>query len=210
MIGLLDHAYLDCTKSRTSSRWEWTKEPLVLEAILNVRNYFMIVNAVLNPDDENLGTALHPVYEILREILRQCTNKDFVKNLVYLLKEVVRTILFAFGVLYIWVSVALSDPAAKLGAGLGGTVGGVYGGFFGVVSGAVLGALVGNGIKNLFGKQQENDLQKYRLFWGQCPGHGQQHALGNADGDVQNAEEYLFSFTGGSSGDLSLDLQFRF
>ena len=42
-----------------------------------------------------------------------------------LLKEVIGKILSAFGVIYTWVSLALGNPVAQIGAGVGGFVGGL-------------------------------------------------------------------------------------
>ena len=220
MIGHLDHAYRDCMTSPFSRRLGWRTKPLVKEAILNVRNYLIIVNAVLNPDEENLGVVLPPVYQILREILQNCHNREFVQNLVQLLREVVRAIVFAFGVVYTWVSVALSDPGAQIGAGLGGIIGCVAG-FFGAgpagavgggVGGASCGGLIGNGISNLIrgqpphGQPQHVDeLQEFREFWNQGPQQGNAGVLAVQDADGQNQDHYpVFYFTGSVWGDIAL------
>ena len=161
----------------------------------------MIVNAVLNPDEENLGIALPPVYQILREILEHCHDPKFVQNLVYLLQEVVRTILFAFGVLYTWVSVALSDPGAQIGAGLGGIIGGVAG-FFGAgpagaagggVGGAAFGGLIGNGISNLIRGPPQPQDEEFLRFWNPCP-------------NARPVNTPLYQFRGNRDGHLDLRL----
>ena len=193
MIGHLDNAYRICMMPSKTPRSGWRAEPLVKETILNVRNYLMVVNAVLNPDEENLGIALPPVFEILRLILKKCDDREFVENLVYLLQEVVRTILLAFGVFYAWVSVALSDPVAKIGAGFGIIVGGVAGcvsagptaPLLGLAMGATAGGLIADGISKLVHGQP----------WNPGPGPG-----------ADPANNQLYQFEGNLNGDLILRL----
>ena len=128
LIGLLERAYQN---SKKFGRFEAGKlTPMMEEAILNVRNFLIITSTVLNPDKDNLEVALKYVIEILKLILNNPENvKQLVSSLVYLLREVIKMILVAFGVIYRWVSLALHSPGSQLGAGLGGTIG-LGAGFF--------------------------------------------------------------------------------
>ncbi|KAL9954365.1 hypothetical protein ACROYT_G041890, partial [Oculina patagonica] len=61
LISLLEGAYQDAKKFHTLKG----KSPIVVEAILNVRNFLIITSTVLNPDEDNSGIALPPVVQIL-------------------------------------------------------------------------------------------------------------------------------------------------
>ncbi|KAJ7374380.1 hypothetical protein OS493_007482 [Desmophyllum pertusum] len=122
LISLLEGAYHDAKKFHTLKG----KSPLVQEAILNVRNFLIITSTVLNPDDDNLGIALPPVVKILRLIIENPQSIELLgTGLVYVLQEVIEMILFAFGVIYTWVSLALRSPGAQIGAGVGGCIGAI-------------------------------------------------------------------------------------
>ena len=80
---------------------------------------------MLNPDHGNLGIALS-VVDILKYILGNRKDIEFLaEKAIPLLKDVIGMALSAFGVIYTWLSLALGNPGAQIGAGVGGFVGGV-------------------------------------------------------------------------------------
>ena len=146
LISLLEGAYHDAKKFQTLKG----KSLTVQEAILNVRNFLVITSTVLNPDEDNLGIALPPVVQIFRLILENPATVELLgAGLIYVLQEVIEMILFAFGVIYTWVSLALSSPGAQIGAGVGGFIGGMIsfatgplGWFGGIAAGSFFGGLI--------------------------------------------------------------------
>ena len=200
LIGVLEGAYHDEKKFQDLER----RSPMVEEAILNVRNFLIITNAVLNPDDDNLQTVLHPVVEILRLLLE---NRDSVSPLVhtllYALRDVIEMILFSFGVIYSWVSMSLQSPGLRIGAGLGGTIGGILGSFlgpwtgvFGLGAGAALGGLMGGGIYDLMvGDQRAQGTERFVRHW----------EAGAAGANGQPNNQYpVYYFGGNAFGGLYL------
>ena len=166
LISLLEGAYHDAKKFQTLKG----KSPLIQEAILNVRNFLIITNCLLNPNGDNLEIGLPPVFQILRLILQNpnATNQLGV-NLIYMLREVIEMILFSFGVIYCWVTLALSNPGAQIGFGVGMILGagafllGPWSGAAGVAIGGSAGGLIGNGIHGLIsGGQRHQELQRFR------------------------------------------------
>ena len=55
LISLLEGAYHDAKKFQTLKG----KSLLIQEAILNIRNFLIITNYLLNPDDDNPGLLCH-------------------------------------------------------------------------------------------------------------------------------------------------------
>ena len=202
LIGLLERAYQN---SKKFGRFEAGKlTPMMEEAILNVRNFLIITRTVLNPDKDNLEVALKYVIEILKLVLNNPENvQPLASTLVYLLQEVIKMILVAFGVIYRWVSLALLSPGSQLGAGLGGTIGlgagvffGPWGAAAGMGAGVVLGGLIGNGIYNMVvGDPRQQEMNRSRL--GGRGGHGAHHG--------QPHHQYVvYYFEGNAFGELSL------
>ena len=153
LISLLEGAYHDAKKFNTLQG----KPLAVQEAILNVRNFLIITSTVLNPDEDNLGIALPPVIEILKLILENpATFERLATTLIKLLQEVIEMILFAFGVDYTWVSLALRSPVAKIVAVVGGLAIGLMSPWSwpgSVVLGVAFAGLSGNVIDNMRGEQ---------------------------------------------------------
>ena len=186
LISLLEGAFCDARKFPKTRG----KSPIVLEVILNVKNFLIITSTVLNPDEGNLGTALPPVVEILKLILE---NPDAVERLVACLQEVIKIILSAFGVFYTWVASALKSPGCQIGAGMGGFI--VLGAvafvavspwslLVSAVAGGTLGGLFGNGISNLMGEQrhqEEDGLGPNKQPHNQYPTY---HFNGDANGGL--------------------------
>ena len=161
LISLLEGAFHDSKKFQTPQG----KSPMLQEAILNVRNFLIITSTVLNPDEDNLGIALPPVVQILKFILEN--RKDIeclLDKAISLLKEVIGIILSAFGIIYTWVSLALGNPGAQIGAGVGLVFGAMTSfasgplAWLGVVAaGCFAGGLIGNGFYNLLRGQWQQE-----------------------------------------------------
>ena len=119
----------------------------------------IITNTLLNPVNGKLGIALPPVFLIFYFMLQNQQNiRKMLKNLPKFLMHVgvlwaicfVCTILFAFGILYTWISDA--NPGTQMGIGLGGCIGvigfafGPLGGVAGTAIGGLLGGFIVGGI----------------------------------------------------------------
>ena len=202
LIGLLDRAYQN---SKKFGRFEEGKlTSMMEEAILNVRNFLIITSTVLNPDENNLALLLPNTICILRLILENSNSaENLVADLVYFLRQVIEMILFDFGVIYRWVSLALHSPGLQLGAGLGGAIGlgggllfGPWGAAAGMGAGVVLGGLIGNGIYNMVvGDPRQQEMNRSRP--GGRGGHGAP--------DGQPHHQYVvYYFEGNAFGELSL------
>ena len=199
LISLLEGAYHDAKKFHTLQG----KSLAVQEAILNVRNFFIITSTVLNPDEDNLGIALPPVVQIFRLILENPATVELLgAGLIYVLQEVIEMMLFAFGVIYTWVSLALRSPGAQIGAGVGGCIGamafflGPWSGAAGVAVGGTLGGLIGNGIYNLRGEQRRQEIDRFRGHW---------RNVGGAGPNGQPGNQYpVYYFNGDALGGLDL------
>lgn len=201
LMSLLEGAYHDAKKFQTLKG----KSPLIQEAILNVRNFLIITNCLLNPDDDNVGIAVPPVVQILRLILQNpnATNQLGV-NLIYMLREVIEMILFSFGVIYCWVTLALSNPGAQIGFGAGMILGlgafflGPWSGAAGVAIGGTAGGFIGNGIHSLItGGQRFQELQRFRERRREAGGDIQRN------GQPNNQYPYYY-FEGDVAGGLDL------
>ena len=202
LIGLLEGAYHDAKKFQTLKG----KSLLIQESILNVRNFLIITNCLLNPNGDNLEIGLPPVFQILRLILQNpnATNQLGV-HLIYMLREVIEMILFSFGVIYCWVTLALSNPGAQIGFGVGMILGagafflGPWSGAIGVAIGGTAGGLLGNGIHSLItGGQRNQELQRFREMWREAGGEIQRNGQPNNQNLVYNVE-------GDADGGLTLN-----
>jgi len=141
---------------------------------------------------------------LLRLILENSRSaENLVADHVYFLRQVIEMILFDFGVIYGWVSLALLTPGSQLGAGLGGTIGlgtgvffGPWGAATGMGAGLVLGGLIGNGIYNMVvGDPRQQEMNRSRP--GGRGGHGAP--------DGQPHHQYVvYYFEGNAFGELSL------
>jgi len=154
LIGVLEGTYRNTRKLPTIRE---TSE-IVEEAILNVRNFLTI----LNPDDGNLGITLPSVFHIFRLMLQNPRSMDKMpQNLLSFLKEVVCTVLFAFGVIYTWVS--LANSGTQIGVGVRGCIGaigfvlGPLGGAVGIAIEGLLGGFIGSGIYKLTKERSDQE-----------------------------------------------------
>jgi hypothetical protein len=177
LIGWLEGAFLffgDCPPDLNTT----TKEVLQIlqEISLNMRNVLMIINALLNPRNENLYFILPSLLEIVALIFfryfAMVAKKllQDLKDLKDLMHDVVQYIFSAFGIIYVWVNLNASvkislNPGTKLGAGIGGFVGlGLIGaltlanpvaGAVCLLGGLLSGGLVGSGLYTLVTNNQE-------------------------------------------------------
>ena len=192
VISVLDSAYHGAKESQTLKG----KSLLIQEAILNVRNFLIITNCLLNPDDDNLGIALPPVFQILHLILRDPDQPtESVVGLIDMLREVVEMILFCYAVIYSWVTLTYNNPGARFGFGVGMILGagafflGPWSGAAGVTIGGTAGGLIGNGIHSFLTKKQQNQrLQRFIEEWREAGGDIQQNGQPNNQDLVYIAE----------------------
>ena len=147
------------------------------EAYLHARNAFLITNALLNPDQDNLRIIVPLVLEILQAISKTSQlNPVASANLVCLLRDAIKEILSAFGVTYSWVESWVEsqtsplNPGAQIGTGAGGIlglIGGIFGGpaaaAVGSLAVAAFGGLIGNGVYNLVAEQHSSSKQCFRF-----------------------------------------------
>ncbi|XP_001629540.2 uncharacterized protein LOC5508998 [Nematostella vectensis] len=181
LIWMMDRAYFFSIRKNSQMPRILKECPKIMNEVwLNIRNFMLITNAVLNPIFDNCRLALPPVMDILREILEHIHETQYVENLVYLMRSIVEMILFAFGVIYTWVSLALlANPGAQIGMGVGGVLGAAAAGAaagpvgvaigFGLGLGAFCGGLIGGGYYNWQQQQreqlqQDEALRRYRDF----------------------------------------------
>ena len=199
LISLLEGVYHDAKKFQTLKG----KSPLIQEAILNVRNFLIITNCLLNPNDDNLEIALPATVQILQLILRNpdATNQ-VLESCLYCLHGVIQIILFSFGAIYPWVY--LSNPGAQIGLGVGMSLGacafflGPRSGVIGTAIGGTAGGLIGNGIHSLAaGGQRNQELQRFRERWSE--------AGGDIPRNGQPSNQYtVYYFEGDPAGGLDL------
>jgi hypothetical protein len=112
LIGALEKAFMHLKSKRLTT----TTDALLAEVFLNTRNFLIITNALLNPDEDNTPTAVGPYLTILLRLLGDPLRLG---NLLKLLEGVMNLVLHFFGIIYQWVHVPLENPGAKIGFGLG-------------------------------------------------------------------------------------------
>lgn len=209
LIGVLEGAYRDARKLPTIRD---TSE-IVEEAILNVRNFLTITSTLLNPDDGNLEIALPPVFHIFRLMLQiDPSHMDkLLRSLLSFLKEVACTILFAFGVIYRWVS--LANPGTQIGVGVGGCIGaigfvfGPWGGAAGIAVGGFLGGFLGSGIYKLTKERSDQqNLATARQEWmAAVLESGNSRALAHQFN--QNLQRFMYIINGNNGGGLRMNFR---
>ena len=183
LIGLMEKAFQHFQKMASFSKEEASVSPtfpfpssvvhlFLAEIFLNVRNLLIITNVLLNPDPVNICAVLIAVCSILYLLVEQSRDPQYVENIVFLLREVMETIYFYFGIVCTWVSLPFRrNPGAQIGAGLGCAAGAIAAGAaFGpalpVIAlaagiGFVSGGLFGGGIFNL---PRENHDQRHNIY----------------------------------------------
>ena len=175
LIGLMEETFQHLERKATRALFPSKMDLLLAEIFLNIRNFLIITNLLLNPDHENRRNVLIPITTILQSMLERCDDREYVENTVYLLRQVMQTILSPFGVVYTWVSLPLQgNPGAQIGAGIGGILGATGVAVFGrenrfgqsIIEGAgigfLCGGLLGGGMFNLREHyQRERNLHGY-------------------------------------------------
>ncbi|XP_031560922.1 uncharacterized protein LOC116296941 [Actinia tenebrosa] len=228
MIGMLESAYfLFVKRPRGTENILKGKPEILKEIFINLRNFLMITNALLNPGWENLFTVLPRVMEIFRDILKilSTDGENIVQRLtelVGLLRSVMQDILFTFGIVYSWVylTVINANPGAKIGAGIGGFIG--MAGLFvasppvallAMAGGSIFGGLTGSGIYNLQEQRRqeqeaEESHRRYQEFVIMQRNQENQNEVQAGNNPQVMAEpdggDVLFHITGSERGDSCL------
>ena len=202
LIGMLEKAFTHCQKQ--ASVLSATTNSLLAEVFLNTRNFLVITNALLNPDDDNTKTVLAPWLKMFESFLSCAKDPQKLQSLVKALQEIMNMILLFFGVIYSWVF--LGNPGSRVGGGVGLVLGLVGGAAFAAsapfilaasVVGLVAGNLIGSGSYDWYKERHYMTLQlemtqQYQEFmvrmFGQPGAVTQQPELialpANADGDL--------------------------
>ena len=172
LIGKLEKAFTHFKKQASSAG---DTNSLLAEAFLNTRNFLIITNALLNPD--NTTTVLPWGLIILDYVLNFIKeNPNLLPKIIALMRDVLNTISFYFGIFSYWVEV--TSPGFRLGAGVGLVVGFVsclLGGYnsgviaAGSVVGLIAGCFIGSGGYDLRSdpaeiKQRQGAMQEYLRF----------------------------------------------
>ena len=198
LISLLEAAYQEGRK-KPNTKSTHMRSQIVEEATLNVRNFLIITHTLLNPEDDNLAIALPPVVQLYKLLLNCPENsRELLKTLISLLKEVVDIILFSFGTLYTWISMA--NPGTHIGVGVGGIAGAVCfvmgpaAGAAGVAVGGALGGFLGKGIYD-WGttRSEQKRIAKARENW-----------MTTGEGDIPKEPQPLYNIEGNEWGHLMM------
>ena len=175
LIGLIEKAFQHF-KENFSQISSSEVNGFLAECFLNVRNFFIITNTVLNPDFENLSSVLWVVLNMLKLLLNQCDDPKSVENLKQLLRDCMEIILPFFNVVYDWVVLPLQrNPGMQIGAvigiALGATAAGAaFGASLPVMAfGAGIGAIIGGWTFNLNKGNHDQRWYTYH-FTGNCDG----------------------------------------
>ena len=173
LIGILEKAFTHFQKQASILN---TTDSLLAEVFLNARNFLIITNALLNPDEDNTKTVLGPWLKLFESFLSYLEDPLRLQSLVKALQEITKTILLFFGVIYSWVF--LGNPGSRVGVGVGLALGFVGGAAFAVsaplilaasVVGLVAGNLIGSGgydwyKEHHYMKMQQEMIEKYQEF----------------------------------------------
>ena len=188
LIGQLEKAFTHVLK----------QDSLLAEVFLNTRNFLVITNALLNPDEDNTVIALAFFMKVLQSILSDVEDPKRLQSLVEALREIMNMILLFFGIIYSWIF--LANPGGRVGGGVGLALGFIGGLAFALTPGGILAAAaVGLVSGNLIGSgaydwhkdpQYMKMLQQYQEFMVRLFGQQgtQQRGLffvsANVDGDI--------------------------
>ena len=198
LIGKLEKAFTHFQKQASSPS---DTNSLLAEVFLNTRNFLIITNALLNPDEDNIKTTMPSCMTMLNNVLSSTKNQSLLQKMIVLMRNVQNTILFYFSIFYAWVE--LTSPGTRLGGGVGlalGFFGCALGGFAsgviaaGSVVGLIAGSLIGSGGYDMRSdpaevKARQEAMQRYLQFLSQTFGAAPQkaqcfHMSANADGDL--------------------------
>ena len=159
LIGQLEKAitYLRKKSSLVILRREIDRDLLLEEVCLNTRNFFLITNALLNPNADNVITVLSQFLKLFVKFLSDLDDPKLRENLRAALKDVILTTLYFFGVAYQWIVIDFFNPGGRIGAGIGLVLGFAGGVVFPPVSvvastmvGLVAGGFIGSGAFSLY------------------------------------------------------------
>jgi hypothetical protein len=186
LIGELEKAFV-----YLNSKWFKSFHSLLAEVFLNSRNFLIITNALLNPDEDNRGIALGPFLTMLWNCLQAFReNPNEIIARVIALRDITNIVLPAFGVIYNWVS--LANPGAELGGGIGLVFGYALGNAYGssleiiittTMVGFLGGHMIGSGVFNL-NRQSMMQMQQHRQIREQIIDRYGYYAPANSDGDI--------------------------
>ena len=180
MIDQLENAFRNISEK---SSFASATNSLLAEVLLNTRNFLIITNALLNPDEDNTRTVLAPYMSMFQSFLSNLEDSKLLQKLITALRDIMKMTLFFFGVLYSWVS--LANPGARVGSGIGlllGFVGSLAYMFSPArtlassVVGLVAGNLIGGGGYDWYKdhhymKMQQQLMQEYQEFLNELFGY---------------------------------------
>ena len=112
LIGVLEKAFMHLQ----SKWWKSVNDFLLAEIFLNTRNFLLIANALLNPDEDNTATVLGPY---LTALLKFLDDPKKVLSGVMLLMVVMWIILTFYSIAYDWIPLFTGTPGAKAGTAVG-------------------------------------------------------------------------------------------
>ena len=112
LISALEKAYMHLK----SKWWRKSNDFLLAEFFLNTRNFLIIANALLNPNEDNTTTVLGPYLTTLLEVLEDPVK---LRNGIVLSEAVVCIVFYGYRITYEWIRIPVENPGAKFGAGLG-------------------------------------------------------------------------------------------
>ncbi len=202
LIAECEKAFMFYQKKASTSILS-TTDSLCAELFLNTRNFLLITNALLNPDEDNTTTALVPCLTLFNNCLSYLKDPDKLRNLLTVLREIVDMILLFFGVIYGWIS--LANPGGKVGAGFGlllASVGGAMWAFppagivFSSLVGLVAGGLIGSGGYEWYKDHHYMKMQQRH-----------QEFMSDLLGQRVPPQSNLFPALGSAAGDLDLKLK---
>ena len=113
LIGVLEKAFMHLK----SKWWKDASDCLLAEMFLNTRNFLIITNALLNPDEDNEEAVLGPYLRLLLQVI---ANPVMLRNGIMILRELMYMIVFIYRIMYVWIHIPVGNPGAKLGSGLAG------------------------------------------------------------------------------------------
>jgi hypothetical protein len=202
LIGALEKAFMHLKSKRLTAT---TTDALLAEVFLNTRNFLIITNALLNPDEDNTPTAVGPYLTILLRLLEDPLRLG---NLLKLLEGVMNLVLYFFGIIYQWVHVPLENPGAKIGFGLGISFGFLLAQILGFpfwskcvccLVFAFAGSLIGSGVYGWNGEPRSLEKARQQNFKNQL------QILELAHHYIKRTSTPTFSAPADASGNLNIE-----
>jgi hypothetical protein len=113
LIGVLEKAFMHINSYLIGS----TTNSLLAEVFLNTRNFLIITNSLLNPNEDNIATIVGPYLKMfLRFLDVYSKDPELLPNVLVALQVVMNMVLLFFGVIYTWVF--LASPDGRLEGGI--------------------------------------------------------------------------------------------